>query len=107
MTPSELNDTLAKLHDELAQGQQLDEEARDRLKVLLADIQSTLDRDPSTPAAEEEDDTLGDRLQDAVTRVRSGPPPIQPTDGPDCGRFEQPGDLSRWRGRSCDCEHDE
>ncbi len=75
MDTNELNDTLASLHEELTHGQQLDEESRERLRVLLDDIRSTLDRDPATPAeAGSPDDSLSDRLQDAVVDFEAAHP---------------------------------
>ena len=75
MDTHELNETLAKLHDELTHGQQLDEEARERLQTLLGDIQAVLNRDPeASPSESEEDESLGERLQDAVTDFEAAHP---------------------------------
>ncbi len=75
MHTNELNDTIATLHEELTHGQQLDEESRERLRVLLNDIRTALDRAPATQAApEEKDESLGDRLQDAVVDFEAAHP---------------------------------
>ncbi len=75
MDTNELNDTLASLHEELTQGQQLDEESRERLRVLLDDIRAMLDRDPAGPATPEGgSDSLGERLQDAVVDFEAAHP---------------------------------
>lgn len=73
MDTNELNDTLATLHKELTDGQPVDEEARERLHVLLADIQAVLASNPSK-VEDIEDDTLGDRLQEAVTEFEAAHP---------------------------------
>lgn len=72
MDTNELNATLATLHDELTHGQELDEEARQRLRVLLNDIQAVLDRG-SEPEADDED-ALSDRLQEAVSEFEAAHP---------------------------------
>lgn len=75
MDTHELNKTLATLHEELSHGQQLDEESRDRLRVLLSDIQTALDRsEGSSSEVNEGDDSLGDRMQDAVTDFEAAHP---------------------------------
>jgi hypothetical protein len=75
MDTHELNETLAKLHEELTHGQQLDEEARQRLQTLHSDIQAVLNRDPEAPEPETDgDDSLGERLQEAVTDFEAAHP---------------------------------
>lgn len=75
MDTNELNDTLGKLHDELTHGQQLDEEARERLQQLLGDIHAVLNRDPdAAPDEASEDETLGERLQEAVSDFEAAHP---------------------------------
>lgn len=82
MDTNELNDTLASLHDELTHGQQLDEESRQRLRVLLDDIRIALDRDPATPATSpSEDPSLSDRLQEALVEFEAAHPRLSQTIG--------------------------
>ena len=73
MNTDELKQTLDTLHEELTQGQQLDDEARRRLQVLLADIQDVLAREPEQ-SAEGGDDGLGERLQEAVSEFEAAHP---------------------------------
>lgn len=73
MDKHDLNATLTRLHEELKQGQQLDEESRERLQVLLDDIRDALKRDPSS-SSDTEEDSLGDRLQDAVVEFEAAYP---------------------------------
>lgn len=77
MDTQELNDILVTLHDELTHGQELDDESRKRLQVLLADIRSALDLDPeSTSEGKAESDSLGDRLQDAMIDFEAAHPKL-------------------------------
>lgn len=77
MDTNELNDTLASLHDELTHGQQLNDESRERLQVLLDDIRATLNRDPSTPATvPSADHSLSDRLQEALVEFEAAHPKL-------------------------------
>lgn len=64
MENSELRDTLEKLHRELEQAENLDDDSRERLQHLEVHIQAVLDREESSST--EEDDSLGDRLNDAI-----------------------------------------
>jgi len=66
MDDPELRDTLEKLHQELEQADDLDDESRRRLQHLMDDIRLTLDREEaSTP---EHFQSLGDQLNDGIQR---------------------------------------
>ena len=73
MNTDELKRTLDTLHEELTHGQQLDDEARQRLQVLLADIQDVLAREPQQ-ASDVDDEGLGERLQEAVSEFEAAHP---------------------------------
>lgn len=73
MDTQELNDTLAKLHEELTQGQQLDEDSKQRLRILLDDIRVALDHDAGT-TTNGGDNSLSDRLQEAVSEFEAAHP---------------------------------
>lgn len=73
MNTDELKQTLDTLHEELTHGQQLDDEARHRLQVLLGDIQDVLAREPQQ-AADADDEGLGERLQEAVSEFEAAHP---------------------------------
>jgi len=73
MNTDELKQTLDTLHEELTHGQQLDEDARARLQVLLADIQNVLAREPQR-SADVDEEGLGERLQEAVSEFEAAHP---------------------------------
>jgi hypothetical protein len=73
MNTDELKQTLDTLHEELTHGQELDDEARHRLQVLLGDIQNVLAREPQQ-ASEADDEGLGERLQEAVSEFEAAHP---------------------------------
>ena len=73
MNTDELKQTLDTLHEELTHGQQLDEEARARLQVLLEDIQNVLATNPQQPS-DVDDEGLGERLQEAVSEFEAAHP---------------------------------
>lgn len=73
MNTDELKQTLDTLHEELTHGQQLDEDARARLQVLLADIQNVLAREPQQ-SVDADDEGLGERLQEAVSEFEAAHP---------------------------------
>jgi hypothetical protein len=73
MNTDELKHTLDTLHEELTHGQELDDEARHRLQVLLGDIQDVLAREPQQ-AADVDDEGLGERLQEAVSEFEAAHP---------------------------------
>lgn len=60
MTDPKLPELLQQLHDELEKAESLDDEGREMLIHLNADIQKFID------PAEEDDDTIFERIQDAV-----------------------------------------
>jgi hypothetical protein len=73
MNTDELKQTLDILHEELSHGQQLDDEARQRLQVLLGDIQSALASNPQQ-SSDVDDEGLGERLQEAVSEFEAAHP---------------------------------
>ena len=74
MEDPELRDTLEKLHQELEQTDNLDEESRQHLQHLMADIRLTLDREGvSTP---EHYQSLGDQLADGIQRYEISHPSL-------------------------------
>ncbi len=76
MEKQQLNDTLTQLHDALAHGPQLDEESRERLSQLLADIQNVLQSDDTgeSDSSDESGESLTDRLQDAIADFEAAHP---------------------------------
>lgn len=75
MDANELKDTIASLQHELSHGKQLDEESRERLRVLLDDIHEVLHPDStSCSTSGTQGDSLGDRLQDAVVDFEAAHP---------------------------------
>lgn len=76
MDTQQLHQTLARLHEELAEGPKLDSESRERLTVLLADIQRVLQSEETDDAATDDDDreSLGERLQDAIVDFEAAHP---------------------------------
>ncbi len=76
MEKQQLNDTLAQLHEELVHGPELDEESRERLSQLVADIQSVLQSDAGDQSASADDteESLTDRLQDAIADFEAAHP---------------------------------
>ena len=76
MDKQQLDDTLARLHQELSARPELDAESRERLSQLLADIQSVLTEAPeeSQTDAGEKHESLRDRLQDAIVDFEAAHP---------------------------------
>ena len=70
MTDQKLRDLLQQLHDELEQTQSVDEKGREMLSHINADIQQFLD------PAQENPETLLDRLQSAVDHFEVDHPAI-------------------------------
>lgn len=66
MSDSELRDTLEKLHEELKQVDDLDDETRQKLQHLMGDIRSALEREEQPPR--EHYESLGDQLIDGIQR---------------------------------------
>ena len=60
MTDQKLPELLQQLHDELEKTESVDEEGRELLTHLNADIRKFID------PAEEDDDTIFDQIQDAI-----------------------------------------
>jgi hypothetical protein len=67
----ELQETLARLHDELRTGQPLDDEARSMLERLAGDIEQALH--PGSPDAFE---ALGQQLREAIERFEESHPAL-------------------------------
>jgi hypothetical protein len=72
MDDSELHDTLEKLHLELEQIDNLDEESRQSLQHLMGDIRIALDREE--PSSTEHYQSLGDQLNVAIQRYEISHP---------------------------------
>jgi hypothetical protein len=74
MDDSELRDTLEKLHQELEQTVNLDDESRQRLQHLMIDIRTVLDREG--PSSTEQYQSLGDQLKEAIQRYELSHPSL-------------------------------
>jgi polyhydroxyalkanoate synthesis regulator phasin len=74
MDDSELRDTLEKLHQELEQTGELDDESRELLQHLMGDIRTILDREE--PSSAENYESLGDQLTDAIERYETTHPDL-------------------------------
>jgi len=72
MEDSNLRDTLEKLHQELDQISDLDDESRQRLEHLMGDIRTVLDQEE--PSTAEHYQSLGDQLNDAIQRYEVSHP---------------------------------
>lgn len=70
MTDQKLPELLQQLHDELEKTESVDEEGREMLAHLNADIRKFID------PAEEDDDTIFDRIRDAIDRFEVEYPAI-------------------------------
>ena len=77
MSNSDLRDTLEKLHQELEQTENLDEESRQQLEHLMGDIRTTLDREE--PSSAEEDESFGDQLTEAIQEYEISHPGLTAT----------------------------
>jgi hypothetical protein len=64
MIDPELRGTLEKLHQELEQTDNLDDESRQHLQHLMGDIRTALDREEPPPA--EHYQSLGEQLNEAI-----------------------------------------
>jgi hypothetical protein len=64
MDDPELHEAVGKLHQELEQADNLDEESRQQLQHLMGDIRTALDRQP--PAPEEEDESLFEQINESI-----------------------------------------
>ncbi len=76
MTAKDLNKHLTQLRQELADGPELDDASREKLSALVQDIQQVLDRQADAAQEDSDDDSLGDRLQDAVLHFEAAHPQI-------------------------------
>jgi hypothetical protein len=74
MDDPELHEALVKLHQELEQADDLDDESREQLKHLMVDIRTVLDRQP--PSAEEEDESLVDQLSESIQQYEVSHPSL-------------------------------
>lgn len=70
MPDKKLNELLEQLHDELEKNQSVDEEGREMLVHLNADIRKYID------PAEDDDETIFNRIQDAIDRFEVEHPVI-------------------------------
>ena len=77
MNDTVLRDTLEKLHQELEQAGDLDEESLQRLQHLMSDIRTVLDREG--PSANEHYQSLGDQLSEAIQRYAISHPSLTAT----------------------------
>ena len=74
MKQRELQETLARLHEELRNGQHLDDEARGMLERLAGDIEQALH--PASADSVDALDALGQRLREAIERFEESHPAL-------------------------------
>jgi len=74
MEDPELRDTLEKLHQELEQADDLDDESRQHLQHLMGDIRTALDREGPSPA--EHYQSLGEQLTEGIQRYEISHPSL-------------------------------
>ena len=76
MDKQQLNDTLARLHQELSARPELDADSRERLSQLLADIQSVLTEKPedSQTRTSQKHESLRERVHDAIVDFEAAHP---------------------------------
>jgi hypothetical protein len=76
MDKQQLDDTLARLHQELSARPELDADSRARLSELLADIQSVLtgNRAESQTSRGARHESLRERVQDAIVDFEAAHP---------------------------------
>jgi hypothetical protein len=72
MPNPELKDSLEKLHLELEETTDLDDDSRQQLQHLMEDIRIVLERDQDE--SEEEDDSLGDQINEAIQQYEISHP---------------------------------
>jgi seryl-tRNA synthetase len=72
MPEEQLREELERLHEDLEQAPALDQETRDLLRLVMADIHKLLGRD--TRASEEEHASIAGRLQNATRRFEDSHP---------------------------------
>jgi len=73
MPEKRLREELARLHTELEQASSVDRSSRELLEDLLTDIRRLLDAAPAD-SAQEDDDSLAERLGDAVRHFQDEHP---------------------------------
>jgi seryl-tRNA synthetase len=74
MDDAELHEAVEKLHLELEQADDLDDESREQLQHLMSDIHTALERE--APANEEEDESLFEQLNESIQRYEASHPSI-------------------------------
>jgi hypothetical protein len=74
MDDTELRDTLEKLHQELEQAENLDDESRQRLQHLMGDIRTALEREEPPPS--EDYQSIGDQLNEAILEYEISHPSL-------------------------------
>jgi hypothetical protein len=74
MDNSDLLDTLEKLHQELEQTEDLDDESRQQLQHLMGDMRTVLEREE--PASTEEDDSFIEQLGDVIQEYEVSHPSL-------------------------------
>lgn len=72
----ELHDTLDRLHEQLGEAHDLDEEVRAELRQALEDIGRVLDPGEESP---EQEQSLSDRLNDLTQQFRESHPTLAET----------------------------
>jgi ABC-type uncharacterized transport system substrate-binding protein len=72
--PQDLQQTLATLHQELAQTRSVDRESRELLVTVMQDIARVLDR--SLAESADDEDSLGERLEHVAVRFASEHPQL-------------------------------
>jgi hypothetical protein len=73
MDDPELHEAVDKLHQELEQADDLDDESRHQLEHLMGDIRTALDRQQ---AEGEEDESLLEQLNESIQRYEASHPSI-------------------------------
>jgi chromosome segregation ATPase len=73
MDDPELHEAVDKLHQELEQADDLDDESRQQLEHLMGDIRTALDRQQ---AEGEEDESLLEQLNESIQRYEASHPSI-------------------------------
>lgn len=80
MSNDELSKTLEKLHEELSQNPQLDENTLQSMRSILDEIQAAISRiDLAQPASDSEPLTVTQRLQDMISDFEARHPQLTAT----------------------------
>jgi seryl-tRNA synthetase len=74
MDDPELQEAVEKLHQELEEAEDLDDESRQRLQHLMVDIRTALDRQP--PASADEDGSLFEQLNENIQEYEVSHPSL-------------------------------